>query len=96
VSDHTHGYDPIPGKFPLDQDLFSKGPVILEAACFIGYRVSVMPGVRIGKGCVIGSHSVVTKNIPDYCMAAGVPAKIIKKYNFNTLRWEPVNNPSTP
>ena len=37
---------------------------------------------------VIGANSVVTKNIPDYCVAAGIPAKIIKKYNFDTCTWD--------
>ena len=38
-----------------------------------------MPGVTIGKGAVIGAGAVVTKDIPDYCIAVGVPAKVIKK-----------------
>jgi acetyltransferase-like isoleucine patch superfamily enzyme len=44
---------------------------------FIGPRVIVLPGVKIGKGVVIGAGAVVTKNIPDYSIAAGVPAKVI-------------------
>jgi acetyltransferase-like isoleucine patch superfamily enzyme len=38
----------------------------------------VLPNVRIGKGCVIGAHSVVTRDIPDYSVAAGAPAKILR------------------
>ena len=48
------------------------------------------PNIHIGKHCVIGANSVVTKNIPDYCVAAGVPARIIKKYNFTTETWEKI------
>lgn len=46
--------------------------------CFIGVRSLICPGVHIGNQCVIGGGSVVTKDIPDHCMAAGVPAKVIK------------------
>lgn len=88
TSDHTHGYDPSLGIYPAEQPLFSKGKVVIGSGCFIGFRVCVMPGVSIGKGCVIGSNSVVTKDLPDYSMAVGVPAKVIKKYNFDNKSWE--------
>lgn len=44
---------------------------------FIGGGAAVLPGVKIGKGCVVGVNSVVTKNVPDYSIVAGVPARII-------------------
>ena len=47
--------------------------------CWFGANVSVMPGVTIGSGCVIAAGSVVTQDIPDNSMAAGVPAKVMKK-----------------
>lgn len=87
ASDHTHGYNPSLGISPKNQPLISKGPVIIGENCFIGYRVTILPNVIIGKNCVIGSHSVVTKNIPDYSMVAGVPAKIIKKFDFKLNDW---------
>jgi acetyltransferase-like isoleucine patch superfamily enzyme len=46
--------------------------------CFIGINSIIMPGVTIGNEVIIGAGSVVTKNIPDNCIAAGNPAKIIK------------------
>jgi acetyltransferase-like isoleucine patch superfamily enzyme len=46
--------------------------------CFIGVRSLICPGVHIGSQCVIGGGSVVTKDIPDNCMAVGVPARVIK------------------
>lgn len=63
------------GKQPLQ----TKGDIVIEDGAWLGYGVIVLDGVRIGKGAVIGAGSVVTKNIPDYHIAAGVPAKIIKK-----------------
>lgn len=46
--------------------------------CWIGRRVMIMPGVKIGKGCVIGAGAVVTKDIPPYSVAAGVPARVVR------------------
>ncbi len=45
---------------------------------WIGHRVIILPGVHIGNGCIIGAGAVVTKDIPDYAVAVGVPARIIK------------------
>lgn len=53
-------------------------PVVLEENVWLGMRVIVLPGVTIGKDSVVGAGSVVTKDIPPGCIAAGVPAKIIK------------------
>ncbi|MCF8342839.1 MAG: acyltransferase [Chitinophagaceae bacterium] len=90
ISDHTHGYDPAMSLVPVEQPLYSKGKVVVGENCFIGYRVSILPGVTIGRNCVIGAHSVVTKNIPDFCIAIGIPARVIKKYNWETHKWEKV------
>ncbi|KAK3177513.1 hypothetical protein K4F52_009710 [Lecanicillium sp. MT-2017a] len=47
--------------------------------CWIGGNVTIMPGVRIGKGCTIGAGSVVTKSIPDFSVAIGSPARVVKQ-----------------
>ena len=52
-------------------------PVEIGAYTFIGGGAAVMPGVKIGKGCVVGVNSVVTKDVLDYAIVAGVPAKVI-------------------
>lgn len=54
-------------------------PVNIGDDCWIGGGAIICPGVTIGKGCIIGAGSVVTRDIPDYSMAAGNPAKVIKK-----------------
>jgi acetyltransferase-like isoleucine patch superfamily enzyme len=47
--------------------------------CWIGGNTTIMPGVKIGKGCTIGASSVVTKDIPDFSVAIGSPARVVKK-----------------
>ena len=48
----------------------------------------IQSGTILGKQCIVGANSVVRGQFPDYCVIAGNPAKIIKKYNFNTRKWE--------
>lgn len=59
---------------------FKEGKVVIKDGAHIGIGAIIMPGVTIGKGAVIGAGSVVTRDIPDYCVAAGVPAKVIKSF----------------
>lgn len=63
-------------------------PVTIGDNSFIGFGSHINPGVNIGKNCIIGARSVVTKNIPDNCVAAGVPARVIKKLNISNDEWE--------
>lgn len=58
---------------------FKIGKVTIKDGAHIGIGAIIMPGVTIGKGAVIGAGSVVTKDIPDYCIAVGSPAKVIKE-----------------
>jgi len=80
VTDNAHGASEheLLNIHPLKRPLFSKGPVVIEDYVWIGEKACVMPGVTIGKGAIIAAGSVVTKDIPPYCLAAGVPAKVIK------------------
>lgn len=54
-----------------------KAPVSIGDYVFIGPRAVVLPGVKIGKGAVVAAGAVVTKNVPDYAIVGGVPAKVI-------------------
>ena len=56
-------------------------PIVIGDDVWIGANVIILPGVSIGKGCVIGAGSVVTKSVPEYSVVAGTPAKIITKRN---------------
>jgi acetyltransferase-like isoleucine patch superfamily enzyme len=93
ISDCSHGFyngeemDSSPEQYPIDRS-YNISEVIIEDNVWLGEFVSVLPGVKIGKGAIIGSNSVVTKNIPANTIAVGSPAKVIKKYNFETKKWE--------
>lgn len=55
---------------------------------WIGTHVAIIGDVHIGKHCVVGANAVVTKDIPDYSVVVGNPARVIKQYNFETKCWE--------
>ena len=92
ISDCTHGSYSLeksdsPEIPPMQRDYYCK-PVRIEDNVWLGEFVSVLPGVTIGKGAIVGANSVVTKDLPPYVIAVGIPAKPIKKYNFETQTWE--------
>lgn len=62
-----------------NQDIFSKGDIIIEDDVWIGANVIVLSGIKIGRGAIIGAGSIVTKDIPSYSIVGGNPAKVIKK-----------------
>lgn len=86
IADTTHGYKD-PSKAVSKQDLEYVGDVEIGDGSWIGRSASIM-GCKIGKGCVIGTGAFVKKDIPDYCVAVGSPARIIKRYNPASKQWE--------
>lgn len=85
IADTTHGYQDV--NTPISsQDLEYVGDVHIGDGSWLGRNVSVL-GCNIGKQCVIGTGSFVNKDIPDYCVVVGSPARIIKRYNFETNKW---------
>lgn len=65
---------------PMCQQGFSKPrPVVIEDDVWIGARVTILPGVKIGEGSVIGAGSVVTKEVPPYTVVGGNPARVLKR-----------------
>ena len=60
----------------------SKGDIIVEDDVWIGYRSTILSGVRIGQGAVVAAGAVITKDVPPYAIVGGVPAKVLK-YRFN-------------
>lgn len=62
----------------MEQGQVDVKPVVIGNDVWIGRRVMIMPGVKIGDGAVIAAGAVVTKNVPDYAVVGGVPAKVLK------------------
>lgn len=61
--------------------------IIVEDNCFFGAEVAVVGSVTIGRGSIIGSKSVVLKNIPPFSIAVGNPARVIRRYSFSARKW---------
>ncbi len=85
ISDNLHTYEAI--DIPVSkQEVKQCNPVVIGEGSWLGENVCVI-GVTIGKHCVIGANSVVTHNIPDYSVAVGAPARVIKQYDLLTCKW---------
>lgn len=94
ISDNSHGFykgelQDTPELPPIMRPYYT-APVIIEDNVWIGEGVVIMPGVRIGRGSIIGANSTVTKSIPPNCIAVGQPTKIIKRFDPLQQKWIPV------
>lgn len=86
ITDIDHSYSEI-DKPILEQENIIKTTTIGEN-CFIGMGAAIQAGTILGKQCIVGANSVVRGEFPDYCVIVGAPAKIVKKFNFETQKWE--------
>jgi len=85
ITDHNHNYE------NLDVPIRKQGISVINKVnigkkSWLGEKVSII-GASVGRNCIIGANSVVTKDIPDYSIAVGSPARVIKKYCFETKKW---------
>jgi lipopolysaccharide O-acetyltransferase len=94
ISDHSHGAysnfessDPFIA--PVHRKLFA-APIVIGDNVWLGEKVAILPGVRVGNGVIVGAGAVVTKDVPDYSIVAGVPAKVIKRYDFASSTWRQI------
>ena len=92
ISDHNHGSykgdeQDSPMSIPKERKIHSS-PIRIEKNVWLGELCCILQGVTIGEGSIIGAMSVVTKDIPPYTIAVGSPAKLIKRYNFKTKKWD--------
>ena len=93
IADFSHEYREI--DIPIlwqNTPITSENKVVIGDETWLGTNVVISGKITVGKHCVIGANSVVTTDIPDYSVAVGIPAKVIKKYNFTTQRWEKAGN----
>lgn len=85
ITDIDHPYVDI--DTPIEFQDLVVGEVVIGDDCKIYNGSVILQNVHIGKHCVIGANSVVTKDIPDYCVVVGAPAIIIKRFDFETNTW---------
>ncbi len=84
IFDNIHGTDPSIGNYNR-QPLIKRPQITIADGAWIGANCFIMSSV--GKCSIIGANSVVTKPVPDYCIAAGNPARVIKRYDFEKRKW---------
>jgi acetyltransferase-like isoleucine patch superfamily enzyme len=82
ISDHMHSYTD-KAKPIICQGITKIEPVIIRRGSWIGQNVVICPGVTVGRGAVVGANSLVNSDVPDYCVVAGTPARMIKLINEN-------------
>lgn len=88
LSGLNHGYQDV--NMPPSQQKVETAPIIIGDNVWIGANSVITAGVTLGKHVIIGGGSVVTKSVPDYSVAVGNPAKVVKKFNFELSVWERV------
>lgn len=87
ITDHDHNYDLV--GIPIRHQGISSfsNEVVIGRDSWIANNVVISGNVKIGKGCVIGANSVVTSDVPSYCVAAGSPARVVKAFDCREKRW---------
>ena len=85
VADNRHAYED-PDLPVLDQGLRQLAPVRIGDGTWIGENVCIV-GCSIGRNCVVGANSVVTRDVPDHCVVVGSPARVVKRYCRETGQW---------
>lgn len=78
ITDQNHDYRDVDK--PISQQSMPERSVVIGDGSWLGYGTVVLPGSRIGKHVVVGANSVVSGELPDYCVAVGSPAKVVKQW----------------
>jgi acetyltransferase-like isoleucine patch superfamily enzyme len=89
ISDHIHAYEDTT-EAVLDQGVARVEPVDIGDGAWLGQNVVVCPGVSIGRGAVVGANAVVVDDIPDYCLAVGAPARVVRTFAAAAAAGQPV------
>jgi len=88
ITDQNHGYEDVTR--PISLQTQPERPVTIGDGSWLGAGTVVLPGATIGKHVAVGANSVVTGELPDYCVAVGTPARVIKRYDSAT-GWKPAD-----
>jgi acetyltransferase-like isoleucine patch superfamily enzyme len=89
IADMNHGYEDVTR--PISGQWMPEDPIRIGDGSWLGHHVVVLPGVTIGKHVTVGAGSVVTDDLPDYSVAVGVPAKVVRIWTPEGS-WERVTN----
>ena len=89
MSGLNHGYEDI--SKPISQQPVSTKPILVRDETWIGANVFIAAGVTVGKHCVVAAGSIVTRDVPDFTVVAGNPARIIKQYEPGSKTWVKIN-----
>lgn len=84
ITDNSHGINSSIAELqlpPNQRKLYSKGPVVIEDNVWIGDKATILAGVKIGYGSIVGANAVVTKDVPAYSIVGGIPAKVLRTIN---------------
>lgn len=85
ISDNVHGFEDISRPI-MHQPVNFKQRVAIGDGSWIGENACII-GASIGRNCVIGANAVVTRDIPDYCVAVGIPAAVIRRFDVTLKKW---------
>jgi len=85
ISDNFHDYRDTT-KPIQKQRVYSRGPLVIKSGAFIGEGARIIGPVSVGKNSVVGANAVVTHDIPDYSVAVGIPARVIRTYDHGQWR----------
>jgi acetyltransferase-like isoleucine patch superfamily enzyme len=91
ITDQNHGYELLDR--PISQQVMPERPVSIGDGSWLGHGTVVLPGARIGRHVVVGANSVVTGTLPDRCVAAGAPARVLKMLDGPVERGSAVGAP---
>ena len=78
ITDQNHGYEDV--SLPIGTQMWHNAPVSIGSGSWLGHGCIVLPGVHIGEHVVIAAGAVVTEDVPDRCVVAGIPARIVRRY----------------
>lgn len=92
ITDLSHGsYNSIHGHSNPNSKVSSRplysSPVLINDNCWIGENASILPGVTLGKNCIVGANSLVNKSFESNCIIGGNPARILKRYCESSKEW---------
>jgi acetyltransferase-like isoleucine patch superfamily enzyme len=88
ITDQNHGYEDITK--PISQQTQPEKPVTIGDGSWLGTGTVVLPGAKIGRHVAVGANSVVTGELPDYCVAVGAPARVIRRHD-PASGWRPAH-----